>query len=175
VSIDPRMVKDVLVSREVDSLRQLGREVNVRGVEAGVMEVMARGYAKKREAKRLAKVARKAPQKHRDDPAAEMAAAEGMRLVRAPARTGTSLLMSLEPTLGPSPKCRKRIDEIIRRAKLGETRFQPMWDLLVYSSTRLQTGVGYVFHLGPADRWRVFTAECESICDSTTGMIGEWR
>jgi hypothetical protein len=181
IAADPRTVKDSAIRREVEWMRQLGRQVDMRAVEKSVDAGLQRYYARKREMKRVGKLMKRAERAHRRgaNPAEAMASAQGMRFFKRAIPTGPmgfSVASPLPCSCGMCRDCKReiRVRDILQRAREGS----PQWVRFALQLQRIalngKLGLNTYFGLSHHDRYRRVLREIEDVCDATTGIIGDW-
>lgn len=177
----PLTIKDAMVKREVDQLRELGQVPDMAQVDRYATAQLERAAMRNADNRLKALVKRQRKQrKERGSIAEQEAKRAGYRFRQTPEPTdkpaGPKFVS--ECKCGGCIQCRRegRVRAILRLGLAGDERLKRMaWSIvLIAMRAKAQTGDYRDVAVG-LDRARVVTRELEDVCDASVPIMGQWR
>jgi hypothetical protein len=180
VKPSPLAIKEEMVRREVEQVRQMGLEPSVEAADRYAVKQLERAAA--RNADRLKALARnqKKQRKGKQEIAQRMAERNGYRFQRseaAPQPASKPKFVS-SCACGGCIQCRReqRVRDVMRLGGAGDEFMRGLaWELVVIGlRAKAQSGEFGIVKPG-LDRARVVTRQIEDVIDKSVNALGQWR
>lgn len=174
-----RWVKQQMLQREVDWLARLGLSPGASAIERQVDEGMRRLAARKREKRALVQERKRPAPRQADHAAArELAREGGYEFTKAAPRPRPRQLAPFYACrrCGTCRRCRRELRalNILRMARAGDDRLQPLAYRIIGAAMRAQGGSGEFAGLSELDVSRALTRVIEDVCDQSVPLAGAW-